>query len=464
MKEPDVLIIGAGTAGQTAAVDLATEGYRVAVVEKSGKPGGVCALYGCQAKKWFYELTEVVARSRHLQGLGITALPSVSWRQVLEAKNSFTAEVPANTLANFKGNGIDYIEGEAVFADPDTIMVNGTSFKPRFTIIATGANPMPLPIDGSEHLATNIDFLDLEDLPKRITFVGGGFISFEFAHYAARLGANPGEVCIVEAADRPLSPFDADMVELLVKASRAEGMQIRTGISIESISRSANGFIVGLASGERIETDLVVHGAGRVANIEALNLQAAGISFNRRGIEIDGHMTTSNRNVFAVGDAAASLQLARVADNEAHTAAASIIARNNRMQSSVIDYSATPAILFTYPMLGMVGKTEEELIKEGTRYWKSFDRELSWPTYRRVGMKHGAYKILVDGDGKILGAHILSDNATGLINTFKQAMLDGTTAAELHKANIMSPYPSRESDILYMLEPLLGTGKPLAIF
>jgi glutathione reductase (NADPH) len=112
-------------------------------------------------------------------------------------------------------------------------------------------------------------------------------------------------------------------------------------------------------------------------------------------------------------------------------------------------------MLFTYPMLGMVGKTEDELIKAGTKYWMSFDKELSWPTYRRVGMKHAAYKILVDADDKILGAHILSDNATGLINSFKQAMLDGTTVKELHKANIMSPYPSRESDILYMLEPLL---------
>jgi glutathione reductase (NADPH) len=106
-------------------------------------------------------------------------------------------------------------------------------------------------------------------------------------------------------------------------------------------------------------------------------------------------------------------------------------------------------------MLGLVGKTEDELIKEGTKYWKSFAKEVSWPTYRRIGMKHAAYKILVDGDSKILGAHVLSDNATGLINTFKQAMLDGTTVAELHKANIMSPYPSRESDIIYMLSPLL---------
>ncbi|GAB6190881.1 dihydrolipoyl dehydrogenase family protein [Desulfocastanea catecholica] len=455
MKELDVLIIGAGTAGQTAAFDLVAEGYRVAVVEKSAKPGGVCALYGCQAKKWFYEVTEIVARSRHLQGLGITVPPTVSWSAILQAKNSFTSQVPASTVANLKGNGVEYLEGEAVFTGPDTVMVNGTAYKPRYTIIATGAMPMPLPIEGHELLATSNDFLDLEHLPKRITFIGGGFISFEFAHFAARLGVDPGEVNILEAMDRPLGPFDTDMVVELVKATRAEGIQVRTGISIESIARAAAGFVVHLASGQTIETDLVVHGAGRVADIEGLNLQAAGITFNRRGIEVDGHMTTSNPRVFAVGDSAATLQLARVADQEAHVAAAAIIGRGNGEPSPSIDYRAAPAMLFTYPMLGLVGKTEAELIKEGIKYWRSFAKEVSWPTYRRVGMQHAAYKILVDGDSKILGAHILADNATGLINTFKQAMLDGTTVAELHKANIMSPYPSRESDIVYMLEPLL---------
>lgn len=455
MKELDVLIIGAGTAGQTAAFDLVAEGYSVLVVEKSAKPGGVCALYGCQAKKWFYEVTEIVARSRHLRGLGITAPPKVSWPAILEAKNSFTSQIPESTVANLKGNGVEYLEGEAVFADPDTVMVNDTAYKPRFIIIATGATPMPLPIEGRELLATSNDFLDLEQLPKRITFIGGGFISFEFAHFAARLGVDPREVNILEVMDRPLGPFDADMVEELVKATRAEGIQVHTAISIESIACAASGFVVHLASGQTIETDLVVHGAGRVADIDALNLQAAGITFNRRGIEVDGHMTTSNPRVFAVGDSAATLQLARVADQEAHVAAASIIGRDNEVPSPSIDYRAAPAVLFTYPMLGLVGKTEDELIKEGTKYWKSFAKEVSWPTYRRVGMKYAAYKILVDGESKILGAHILADNATGLINTFKQAMLDGTTVAELHKANIMSPYPSRESDIVYMLEPLL---------
>jgi glutathione reductase (NADPH) len=334
-------------------------------------------------------------------------------------------------------------------------MVGDTVIKPRFIVIATGAKPMALEFEGHNYLATSNDFLALEQLPKRIVLVGGGYISFEFAHFAARLGCRPEDVQILEVMDRVLTPFDSDMVDQLVEATRAEGIQVRTGVSIRSISATSSGYTVTMDSGERIETDLVVHGAGRVPDIDSLNLEAAGIDFNRRGIEVDLQMTTSNQKVYAVGDCAATVQLARVADQEAHLAATNIMAHDHKEPLEEIDYQAVPSILFTYPQLGMVGKTEDELINEGTNYWKSFDKDLSWPTYRRIGMKNAAYKVLVDDDGKILGAHVIGDNTTGLINCFKQAMLDAMTAGELHEANIMSPYPSRESDIIYMLASLL---------
>jgi glutathione reductase (NADPH) len=141
---------------------------------------------------------------------------------------------------------------------------------------------------------------------------------------------------------------------------------------------------------------------------------------------------------------------------EAHVAVETLIADEKGGEIPAgIDYSAVPATLFTYPQLGMVGKTEDQLKEEKITYYKSFDTHLGWPTYRRVGLKHAAYKILVDRQDRILGAHVLSDNTTGLINTFKQAMIDGTPVTELHRSNIMAPYPSRESDILYMLAPLI---------
>ena len=454
MADKDVVIIGTGTAGQTVAYDLVAEGYEVTIVEKTTQPGGVCAQFGCQAKKWFYELTETVARCQHMQGIGITSGPSFNWGDVLEQKNTFTSAVPKNTVANLKGNGIAYIEAEAVFADADTVMINDTVYQPRYTIIAAGAKPMTLPVPGIENLITSTDFLNLKRLPQRVAFVGGGFITFEFAHFAARLGACPEDVHIIEVMDRPLGPFDKDLVEQLVAATQAEGIQIHVGSAVRSIEKNSSGFMVSLESGIKIETDLVVHGAGRVADINTLNLKAAGITTSTQGIIVDQQMKTSNTKVFAVGDCAATVQLARVADYEAHIAAAAIIAQDNNEAPPSVNYRAVPALLFTYPQLGTVGKTEDELIREGVKYWKGFDTQISWPTYKRIGMKYAAYKILVDEQSKILGAHILSDNAAGMINSFKQAMLDDKSVEDLYQDNVMSPYPSRESDIIYMLDSL----------
>ena len=147
--------------------------------------------------------------------------------------------------------------------------------------------------------------------------------------------------------------------------------------------------------------------------------------------------------------------LARVADREALVAVHNILVAKEGGEQAVISYDEAPAVLFTYPQLAMVGKTEEQLRDDKTRYWKSMDNNLGWPTYRRIGLRHAAYKVLVDEHDLVLGAHILSDNATGLINTFRLAMLHGIDVRKLHRDAIMSPYPSRESDLLYMLAPLV---------
>ncbi|MEE4242546.1 MAG: NAD(P)/FAD-dependent oxidoreductase [Desulfopila sp.] len=455
MQHFDAIVIGTGTAGQTAAADLAAAGYEVAIAENSPTPGGVCALRGCQAKKWFYEAAETVARSRHLLGRGILKEPQVSWKQIVSEKNSFTEKIPQGTRDSLQGNEITYLEGLARFVDKNTLQVGASSYTARYIIIATGAVPRNLSFPGAEFLATSDDFLDLPTLPQRIAFLGGGFISFEFAHFAARLGCDGGNVHILEAGERPLGPFDKDLVLQLVAASQSDGINILTKVDVTSIEKREKGCIVHFSSGDFLEVDLVVNGTGRIANIASLQLDKAGIKATEKGINVDHAMRTSNPFVYAVGDCAQSIMLARVADMEGHIAAQAVSAQDENKEMPAIDYSEVPAVLFTYPQLGMVGKTEEQLQQENIRYWKSYDTRLSWPTYRRIGMKHAAYKILIDENSHILGAHFLGDNTTGLLNTFKQAMLDRTPLNTLHRNNIMSPYPSRESDILYMLAPLL---------
>jgi glutathione reductase (NADPH) len=456
MDPYDVVIVGSGTAGQTAAFDLNEKGVKVAVVETSVRPGGTCALAGCQPKKWFYEAAETIARSRHLAGKGIEAAPEGNWSQVLEQKRGFTARIPEGTIENLQKGGIDFVAGTASFSDDQTLTVNGKKIQAKFFVLATGAKSMQLPVKGIEHVITSDEFLELNQLPPSMVFIGGGFISFEFAHFAARLGANNQRSVILEVSDRPLGPFDAEMVELLVAASRDEGIEVKTGVDIEVIEKHAGAYSVRTAQGESFKADMVIHGAGRAPDLDALDLNSAGVEYDKRGILVDQSLRTSNPRIFAVGDCAATIQLARVADQEAHVAAVNILAELDKGRKATMDYRAVPAILFTYPQLAMVGHTEDALKRDGKTYDKSFAKNLSWPTYRRVGLKHAAYKILVDTKNQILGAHILSDQASGMINTIKQAMLNATPVDELYQQTIVSPYPTRESDLSYMLKPLLS--------
>jgi len=451
----DVVVIGTGTAGQTAAYELKQRGLEVAVAEKSDTPGGICALAGCQAKKWFYEGAELMAKANHLTGKGVTVPPKAEWADFLNKKNEFTSAVPANTLSGLKKASIDVLEGQARFIDPKTILVAGRKISAKNFVIAAGARPVPLPINGIDHAITSDQFLELGSLPDRFVFIGGGFISFEFAHFVARLGVGQHrKITILEAAPRPLGPFDSEMVSLLVTATKEEGVDVHTDVQIAAIEKEDDVFRVMTDGDQAYTADIVVNGAGRVAAIDDLELDKAGVETSRKGISVNASMQTTQPHIFAIGDCAETLQLARVADYEALVAADTIVNKNPAEAFSKMAPAAVPALLFTYPQYGMLGHTEDALKKKGTAYSKSFGKNLSWPTYRRIGMSHAAYKILVDTDGQFLGAHVLSDNAAGVINTLRLAMINRIPAQTLYRQSILSPYPTRESDLLYMLKPL----------
>ncbi len=456
MKQYDAVIIGSGTAGQTAAYELAGKGLKLAVIEKSDQAGGTCALRGCQAKKYFYEGAELAAKSHQLKGRGVLEEPRIDWSDFLKAKNRFTEAVPEKTISGLKKAGIDLIYGEAQFQDEKTITAGGKTITADYFVIAAGARPRPLKIEGAGYLITSREFLELAGLPIRIVFVGGGFVSFELAHYAACLGREPSrQTTILQAGPRPLEPFDAGIVSLLSNASVDAGIQIHNNIQITAIEKTDQELKVYTGDDRTFTADLVVNGAGRVADIDTLGLDRANVKFSPKGIVTNKNMQTSNHRIFAVGDCAQTLKLARVADYEALIAANAIMDAPADTPIKPIDYDTVPAVLFTCPQLAMVGKTEEQLKDEGTSYTKSADHNLGWPTYKRVGMDHAAYKILIDDDGMFVGAHIISDHATGMINTICMAMRNQIPVKTLYHQCILSPYPSRESDLTYMLKPLV---------
>ncbi|MDE2467388.1 MAG: NAD(P)/FAD-dependent oxidoreductase, partial [Bradyrhizobium sp.] len=219
----DLVVLGTGVAATTAAFRCRAAGWRVAIIDHLPF-GGTCALRGCDPKKVLVGIAEALDQSRRLRDKGIDGgEPSIDWHQLLAFKRSFTNPVPQQREEEFAKNGIEAFHGPARFVGPQTIEVDDQKFEARFILIATGAAPMHLGIAGEEHLANSTDFLELEDLPKRLVFVGGGFIAQEFSHVAARAGAS---VVVLEQSDRILGQFDHDLVSWLQAKSATLGIDI----------------------------------------------------------------------------------------------------------------------------------------------------------------------------------------------------------------------------------------------
>src|SRR5947208_13081722 len=261
-KKFDLVIIGTGAAGATAAFKCRDAGWSVAIID-SHPFGGTCALRGCDPKKVLVGAADVIDWTRRMQGKGVAASdPRIDWPALMRFKRTFTDPVPENREKGYQDAGIADFHGRARFVDKTKVRVGDDVLSGRFVHIAAGARPATLGIDGEKYLTTSDQFLDLDELPNRIDFVGGGYISFEFAHVAVRAGA---QVRIIHRGARPLERFDADLVDNLVRATRDAGIDLRLNASVKSIERHNAGsvFKVSTDHGEGFfETEMVVHGAG----------------------------------------------------------------------------------------------------------------------------------------------------------------------------------------------------------
>ncbi len=380
-----------------------------------------------------------------MEGKGLEAQPSVNWPDMIAFKRSFTEAMPPRIEAGLEKAGIDVLHGLARFTGPNTIELNGETLTAKHFHIATGARPMTLNIPGEEHLTTSTEFLELPERPNRIAFVGGGFIAMEFAHIVKRAGAR--EVTVLEMMDRPLGPFDPDLVAMLVEATEELGVDLRTKAKVAKIEKQGDEFTVTVETPDGTETitcDLVVHGTGRVPNIDRLNLEAAGVEYSRRGIKVSDAMRTTNPAIFAAGDCAASgPKLTPVSAFEGRVAGKNLLAGEDER---TVDYPPIPSVVFTLPMVATVGLSEAVAREQGLKFDTHFEKTWDWYSSLRVGAKHTGFKVLVEeGSGQILGAHLIGPGSEEQINLFAMAMGAGQTANQI-KAMIFA-YPSYASDI-----------------
>lgn len=448
-KKFDLVVIGTGSAASTVSTRCRFAGWQVAVID-SRPFGGTCALRGCDPKKVLVGAAELIdwnGRMKHKAILSET--PQILWPELMRFKRSFTEPVPKQREESFLRAGIATFHGRAKFLDAMAVRVGEDRVEGRHVVIATGQRPATLNIPGAEHLTTSDQFLELSELPSRIIFVGGGYISFEFAHVAVRAGA---QVTILHRGTRPLPRFDPDLVDQLVQKTRDLGIEIQLQAEATAIQPSPRGLVVQvLVDGKirRFEGDMVVHGAGRVPEIDDLALEVAGVDWDQRGVKVNSYLQSiSNPAVYAAGDAAASggPPLTPVAGYEGNIVAANLLEGNHAQP----DYSAVPTVTFTIPPLASVGLSEQTARELGLQFQTKHQNTSGWYSSRRVGEQCSAFKVLVEDESRrILGAHLLGPQAEELINLFAMVIRSGVTAADL-KETIFA-YPTHGSDVRYML-------------
>jgi len=446
----DLTVIGSGSAAAAVALACRAAGWTVAMVDKQPF-GGTCALRGCDPKKVLVGAAALVDAGRALSDKGVNAADlRMDWPALMEFKRTFTDPVPERRRASLARAGIETFDGVARFIGPSQLIIGATTLEAaRAIVIAAGARPADLPFQGREHVVTSDQFLELTSVPPALTFVGGGYISFEFAHVAARAGAR---ATILHRGTRPLQGFDPDLVDRLVLRSSAAGIDVRLGAEVRTIEHRGPAYRVTYRDREgdgAVHSHVVVHGPGRVPDIDDLSLETAGVRASSAGVEVNQYLqSVSNPMVWAAGDCAATdgPRLTPVAGYEGRIVAANLIDGPHMTP----DYRAIPSVVFTVPPLARVGLTEEEARKQALDVRVNHRNTASWYSSRRVGETCSGFKVLVEnGTGRIVGAHLLGPHADETINLFTLAMQCGVTADRFKQ--VLWAYPTQASDLLYMV-------------
>ncbi|MBC1708809.1 NAD(P)/FAD-dependent oxidoreductase [Listeria welshimeri] len=436
----DVVIIGSGASGTTVAFEAQAAGLKVAIIEERSW-GGTCVLRGCDPKKVLIGAAEARNLSTRLRGKGIKQAASISWQDLMAFKETFIEDVPESRLESFQEAGIETFFGQAIFQDSHTLQVGKDLLNAEKIVIATGAVPSSLKVEGQEYIQNSDDFLSLKELPESVVFIGGGYISFEFASIALAAGR---EVHIIHHNSEPLKKFDPDFVAALVSNMKEEGVHFHFDIDITKIVKNNGKLHIDGKNNFSLNTDLIIGATGRTPNIAHLALEKANIDYTKKGITVNEKMqTVNNEHIYACGDVAASkgAPLTPVVSMEALLVAKNILGKDEK-----INYPAIPSVVFTSPKLASIGISMEEANANPEKYQIKSHDTTNWYTYKRTNEQLALAKIIEDREtGQIRGAHFLSEEADYMINYIAILMKASLTLADLN--SVIFAYPSPASDL-----------------
>jgi pyruvate/2-oxoglutarate dehydrogenase complex dihydrolipoamide dehydrogenase (E3) component len=433
----DICVIGGGSAGLSVAAGASQLGAKVVLCE-GHKMGGDCLNYGCVPSKALIAAARTAQCVREAHRFGVNAgSPQINFAAVrAHVRGVIDAIAPTDSVARFTGLGVRVIEAPAAFVARDEIRAGDIQVRARRFVIATGSSPTAPPIPGLDKVAylTNETVFDLDVCPEHLIVIGGGPIGCELAQAFARLGAR---VTLLEVASL-LGKDDPELADFVRRRLIGDGVEIVEGMKIAAVSGGVGTFTVSLESGRTIAGTHLLVAAGRKVNVDGLNLEAAGVRYSPKGIEVDARLRTTNTKIYAMGDVAGGPQFTHVAGYHA-----GIVIRNALFRlPAKIDYRALPWVTYTEPELANVGLTEAAArAKHGDAI-----RILRWPFHENDRAQteretEGLVKVITTPRGQVLGAGIVGAQAGELIQLWGLAISKGLKVKDI--AGMIAPYPTR---------------------
>jgi pyruvate/2-oxoglutarate dehydrogenase complex dihydrolipoamide dehydrogenase (E3) component len=433
----DIAIVGAGSGGLSVAAVAAQFGQKVILFEK-GKMGGDCLNYGCIPSKALIAVAKQAHIFRTADKYGVLAVePQVDFKKVHAYMQSVIAAIePNDSVERFEKLGVKVVLSAARFHDARSVETDEGVFSAKRFVIATGSRAAVPPIAGLESVPyfTNETIFDNTALPKHLVIIGGGAAGLELAQAHRRLGS---DVTVIEAFE-PLGKDDPELTAIVLESLRTDGVKILTHTAIRKISKSRSGFTVEIEGNGKIEGSHLLVAAGRAANVEGLNLEAAGVAYTAKGVTVDQSLRSSQKHIYAIGDVAGGLQFTHVANYHA-----GLVIRNALFRLPVRNRTdIIPHVTFIDPELAQVGLTEVEARKEFGNAFKV----VRWPFHdndraQAEGKTTGLIKAVIGKRGRILGVGIVGAHAGELIQPWVLAISQGLKISAI--ASMVAPYPTR---------------------
>ncbi|MGB2012802.1 MAG: dihydrolipoyl dehydrogenase [Flavobacteriaceae bacterium] len=445
MKSFDVAVIGSGPGGYVSAIRCAQLGMKVAIIEKYSTMGGTCLNVGCIPSKALLDSShhfEDAVKHFDTHGIEIPSEVKVNLEKMMARKQSVVDQTTVGIEFLMKKNKIDVFQGVGAFKDATHITISGAVnevIEAKYTIIATGSKPSALPfakID-KERIITSTEALKLKEIPKHLIIIGGGVIGLELGQVYKRLGS---EVTVVEYMDRIIPSMDKGLSKELAKVLKKQKFKINTSHKVASVKRVDDRVSVQAENkkGETVtfEGDYCLVSVGRSAYTAGLNSDAAGVQLNERGqVVVNESLQTTATNIYAIGDVVKGTMLAHKAEEEGV-----FVAEHIAGEKPHINYNLIPGVVYTWPEVASVGKTEEQLISEGIAY-KSGQFPMRALGRSRASMDlDGFVKVLADeATDEILGVHMIGARCADLIAEAVVAMEFRASAEDISRISHAHP-------------------------